>query len=73
MVFFFFLPPRAARPALLCASTWLGWSCWSWADALLPITSFFAAVPYFWLGLIAIMLFAVTWRIFPAAGSTTPA
>lgn len=48
--------------------TYLGWRRGTWADALLPFTTFFAAVPYFWLGLIAIALFAVTWQIFPAGG-----
>lgn len=48
--------------------TYLGWRRGTWADALLPITTFFAAVPYFWLGLIAIALFAVTWQVFPAGG-----
>lgn len=47
----------------------LGWRRGTWRDALLPVTSFFSAVPYFWLGLIAIMLFAVTWPIFPPSGS----
>ncbi len=47
----------------------IGWRRGSRWDAILPITTFFSAVPYFWLGLIAIVLFAVTWPVFPAAGS----
>lgn len=46
----------------------IGWRRGTWADGVLPVTAFFSAVPYFWLGLIAIMLFAITWPIFPASG-----
>ncbi|MGW3802547.1 ABC transporter permease [Streptomyces clavifer] len=45
-----------------------GWRRGSWLDALLPVTTFISAVPYFWLGLIAIALFAVKWPIFPFEG-----
>lgn len=48
-----------------------GWRRGSWLDALLPVTTFISAVPYFWLGLIAIALFAVKWPIFPFEGVTT--
>jgi peptide/nickel transport system permease protein len=49
-----------------------GWKRGSWIDALLPITTFFSAIPYFWLGLIAISIFAVTLDVFPAAGGYEP-
>lgn len=45
-----------------------GWRRGTWIDALVPVTTFFSAIPYFWLGLIAIALFAVNWQVFPAAG-----
>lgn len=45
-----------------------GWRRGSWLDGLLPVTTFISAIPYFWLGLIAIALFAVKWPLFPAAG-----
>lgn len=45
-----------------------GWRRGSWLDGLLPVTTFVSAIPYFWLGLIAIALFAVQWPLFPAAG-----
>lgn len=48
--------------------TAIGWRRGTWADSILPITTFFSAVPYFWLGLLAIMLFAVTWQVMPASG-----
>jgi len=46
----------------------IGWRRGTFADNLLPITSFFSAIPYFWLGLIAIFLLAVVIPIFPASG-----
>ncbi|GAA3219139.1 ABC transporter permease [Oerskovia jenensis] len=50
----------------------IGWRRGSWADGLLPITTFFSSVPYFWLGLVAIMLFSVTWSVFPSSGAYQP-
>lgn len=52
--------------------TLIGWRRGTRADTILPIATFFSAVPYFWLGLIVIMLFAVTWPIFPASKGYTP-
>ncbi len=46
----------------------LGWRRGSWADAIIPFTTFFSSVPYFWIGLITIAVFAVAWPILPAAG-----
>ncbi|WP_049580531.1 ABC transporter permease [Streptomyces sp. SBT349] len=45
-----------------------GWRRGSWLDGMLPVTTFISAIPYFWLGLIAIALFAVQWPVFPASG-----
>ncbi|UED87722.1 ABC transporter permease [Streptomyces profundus] len=45
-----------------------GWRRGSWLDNMLPVTTFLSAIPYFWLGLIAIALFAVQWSVFPASG-----
>jgi peptide/nickel transport system permease protein len=39
-----------------------------WVDGLLPLTSFFSAVPYFWLGLVMLTLFAVELHWFPLSG-----
>lgn len=50
----------------------LGWRRGTWADNLLPIANFFSAIPYFWLGLIAISVLAVAIPIFPAAGGYDP-
>ena len=49
-----------------------GWRRGSWADALLPITTFLSSVPYFWLGLIAIALLAGPDSFFPASGGYDP-
>ena len=49
--------------------TGIGWRRGTWADSLLPISTFFSSVPYFWLALIAISLFSVTLGWFPASGS----
>lgn len=46
----------------------LGWRRGTWADGLLPVANFFSAIPYFWLGLIAIAIFAVALPVFPASG-----
>ncbi|MFC7846299.1 ABC transporter permease [Streptomyces sp. NPDC001046] len=45
-----------------------GWRRGSWMDGLLPVTTFVSSIPYFWLGLIFIAVFAVKWPVFPAAG-----
>lgn len=47
------------------------WRRGSWADTLLPATTFFSAMPYFWLGLLAVTVFAVTLHWFPASGAYT--
>ncbi len=49
--------------------TAIGWRRGTWADGLLPISTFFSAVPYFWLGLIAIAVFSVALGWLPANGS----
>lgn len=46
----------------------VGWNRGSRADILVPITTFFSTVPYFWMGLIVIALFASRLRWFPASG-----
>ena len=45
-----------------------GWRRGSWMDGLLPVTTFLSSVPYFWLGLIAISLFAGPDSCFPVRG-----
>ncbi|WP_394617687.1 ABC transporter permease [Lentzea sp. JNUCC 0626] len=49
-----------------------GWKRGSWMDNLIPVTTFLSSIPYFWLGLIAISLFSVTWPLLPASGGYAP-
>jgi peptide/nickel transport system permease protein len=42
-----------------------------WVDALTPVTAFLSAVPYFWLGLVVLTVFAVNLRWFPISGGFT--
>lgn len=54
-----------------------GWKRGSWLDNLIPVTTMFQAVPYFWLALIFVLLLTRVLSIFPFAGgynvaTTTP-
>ncbi|WP_040164277.1 ABC transporter permease [Microbacterium gorillae] len=46
---------------------WIGWRRGSRADIVVPITTFFSTVPYFWLGLIVIAVFSTGLGWFPAS------
>ncbi|MDB1089829.1 ABC transporter permease [Streptomyces sp. ACA25] len=48
--------------------TVVGWKRGSWADALVPATTVLAAVPYFWLALLLVALFASALNWFPLLG-----
>ncbi|HEX3790160.1 MAG TPA: ABC transporter permease [Pseudonocardiaceae bacterium] len=50
-----------------------GWRRGSWTDILLPVTTFFSSVPYFWLGLIVITVLAGPGSFFPSSGGFDPA
>lgn len=43
----------------------IGWRRGSKLDVLIPITTFFSTIPYFWLGLLAIAVFSVNLKWFP--------
>jgi peptide/nickel transport system permease protein len=45
-----------------------GWRRGTWLDSVLPATTFLAAIPYFWLALILLFLFGLTWRLVPLSG-----
>jgi len=49
-----------------------GWRRGTWIDSLLPATTFLSSVPYFWLGLVAIAVFAGPDSWFPSSGGYTP-
>ncbi|GEL95310.1 ABC transporter permease [Cellulomonas composti] len=51
------------------AGTAIGWRRGTRADILLPISTFFSSVPYFWLALIIISIFSVNLGWFPSNGS----
>jgi peptide/nickel transport system permease protein len=46
----------------------VGWRRGSLLDSLLPVTTFFSAVPYFWLALLAILILGIDFNVFPASG-----
>jgi len=47
----------------------VGWRRGSWADSLLPVTTFLASIPYFWLALLAIAAFTGVNSWLPASQS----
>jgi peptide/nickel transport system permease protein len=49
-----------------------GWRRGSWVDAVIPATTFVSSIPYFWLGLIAIYIFAGPGSFFPSSGGFDP-
>ncbi|UOE43045.1 ABC transporter permease [Agromyces larvae] len=46
----------------------VGWRPGTWLDSLVPATTLLAAVPYFWLALILVYVFATTLHWFPSQG-----
>jgi peptide/nickel transport system permease protein len=48
--------------------TLAGWRRGSWLDNLIPVTTMFQSVPYFWLALILLFGFGSVWSIFPLNG-----
>lgn len=55
------------------AGTFLGivaaWRRGSFLDALMPVTTFFSSIPYFWFALLAIFVVALELHVFPASGA----
>ncbi|MDI6099322.1 ABC transporter permease [Actinoplanes sp. NEAU-A12] len=48
--------------------TLAGWRRGSWLDNLIPVTTMFQSVPYFWLALILLFLLGSVWPLFPLNG-----
>ena len=49
-----------------------GWRRGSWADGLLPVTTFLASVPYFWLARVAIAFLTGEGSFLPSSGGYEP-
>ena len=48
--------------------SYLGWKRGGWTDGLLPLSTFVAAIPYFWLALVLVFVFGTNLHWFPVAG-----
>ncbi len=48
--------------------TLAGWKRGSWLDNLIPVTTMFQSVPYFWLALILLFVLGSLWPVFPLNG-----
>jgi peptide/nickel transport system permease protein len=49
-----------------------GWRRNKWLDSVIPVTTFLTAVPYFWLALLLLYLFAAVLRVLPLNGGYDP-
>ncbi|HEY1702789.1 MAG TPA: ABC transporter permease [Trebonia sp.] len=49
-----------------------GWKRGTWLDSLVPATTFLTAMPYFWLALLLVYLFAQALPVFPSSGGYDP-
>jgi peptide/nickel transport system permease protein len=52
----------------IAIGAFVGWKPGTWLDSLVPATTLLAAVPYFWLALILVALFATGLGWFPSQG-----
>jgi peptide/nickel transport system permease protein len=48
---------------------WAGWRRGTWVDAIIPSTTLLQSLPYFWVALLFIFVFAVTLQWFPIIGA----
>lgn len=48
--------------------SWLGWRRGTWTDGILPASTFFSAIPYFWLALVLVYVFGSILHWFPVSG-----
>jgi peptide/nickel transport system permease protein len=53
--------------------TLAGWKRSAWVDSLVPATTFLTAIPYFWLALVLLYLFASVLHLLPLYGGYNPA
>ncbi len=47
---------------------WVGWKRGTWVDHLIPATTILQSIPYFWLALVLVSVFAVGLGVFPIFG-----
>lgn len=52
----------------IALGTLAGWKRGSWIDNIIPVTTLFQSIPYFWLALILLYFFALKIPIFPLFG-----
>ena len=51
---------------------WVGWRRGTWVDHLVPATSLLQSIPYFWLALVLVAVFAVQLHWLPIVGAYDP-
>lgn len=47
---------------------WAGWKRGTWVDGIIPSTTLLQSLPYFWIALLLVFVFAVTLQWFPIIG-----
>jgi peptide/nickel transport system permease protein len=52
----------------IVVGAWVGWRRGTWLDQLVPITTVFQSIPYFWLALVLVAVFSVNLGLFPIIG-----
>ncbi|KRA24182.1 peptide ABC transporter permease [Microbacterium sp. Root61] len=52
----------------IVVGAWVGWRRGTWLDHLVPITTIFQSIPYFWLALVLVAIFSVNLGWLPIIG-----
>lgn len=52
----------------IVVGAWVGWRRGTWLDHLVPITTVFQSIPYFWLALVLVAVFSVNLGMLPIIG-----
>jgi peptide/nickel transport system permease protein len=56
----------------ILGGAWVGWKRGTWLDQLVPATSLLQSIPYFWLALVLVAVFAVQLGWLPIVGAYDP-
>jgi peptide/nickel transport system permease protein len=56
----------------IAGGAWVGWKRGTWLDQLVPATSLLQSIPYFWLALVLVAIFAVQLGWLPIVGAYDP-